>query len=373
MDTMSRRRVAAGLKGRTSMLALSVALAAGPLAGTAQAGCSSLSGRFECTGTIASRIDLEATSGRPELDVFNVTTAVVGPFGNFPAIQFIHDADNGGRNAFGEGRDADHGLSLITFTLNDSNTEFRSSAATAIFIKNNGGAGGDSDNVATGPNGGRGGNGGGILIDFGGHVRALGQDSVGLSLDAPGGSGGDGSDLIGVAGSGGKGARGGSGGSITGILQAGSQILVFGNDGGGVIATANGGDGGRGGDATAASATGGKGGQGGLGGSIGLTIAGNVDVEGANSIGVAIQSVGGDGGRGGSANGISAQSGRAQGGANGGNVSLLLSGRVRTGFDRRHGRRSRRRFHRRPGAKHRRVRRRQRFGWRLRGLRGRSQ
>lgn len=204
-----------------------------------------------------------------------------------------------------------------------------------ILAQSIGGGGGNGGNaeglfVAVGGKGGSGGAGGAITADIAGNLTTQADHSAALIAQSVGGGGGHGgtSTSIGLVfdvGIGGKGGSGGRGGNVTTTLEGTAAVTTRGNNSAGVLLQSIGGGGGTGGAAIGESASigidvqysmGGSGGSGGNAGAVTGTNNGTITtgtapapggtvgaprLDGADSIGMLAQSIGGGGGHGGGA------------------------------------------------------------------------
>ncbi|MEO6787472.1 MAG: autotransporter outer membrane beta-barrel domain-containing protein [Chthoniobacteraceae bacterium] len=185
-------------------------------------------------------------------------------------------------------------------------------SSTAIFAQSVGGGGGNggyamtvsasvlgSVGVAVGGNGGAGGSGGAVTVSNVSSVTINGKNSLGIMAQSVGGGGGTASASLGVAVIpvfiGGQNGANGTGGAVT-VTNTGS-ITVNGNNSIGIFAQSVGGGGGMvmpGSGATSVVSESGGTGNGGV-----VTInntAGSIIINGANSIAMYSQSIGGGGG-----------------------------------------------------------------------------
>lgn len=172
-----------------------------------------------------------------------------------------------------------------------------------------GGSTGDSFELLgqTGASTGYGGNGGGVLGDFGVSISTQGSHARGILLQSVGDNGGAGGVSSGIFVIGGAGGAGGAGEPVE--AQIVGDISTRGDGAAGVLGQSIGGGGGTGDSATGAAAIGGQGGSGGGAGYVKLfPLFGSVTTEGDFAYGVVAQSVGGGGGDGGSAFDLSAGS-----------------------------------------------------------------
>lgn len=244
-----------------------------------------------------------------------------------------------------------------------------------VFAQSIGGGGGSASGTgavfaAIGGSGGSGGSGGTVSVTNSGSIQTTGVDASGIhaqSIGGGGGSGGNassGSVLVGVS-VGGSGSAGGAGGTATVTLSpvSGSTptIRTAGLNSEGIFVQSVGGGGGDGGRAINGTigvfgglsiGIGGDASNGGAGGTASLTGRGSIftgtdpAVDGSNSDGIVVQSVGGGGGSGGAAiaatitggiggsAGISAGLGGSGGaGGAGGQVTVDSGGLIVTGQD----------------------------------------
>lgn len=261
-----------------------------------------------------------------------------------------------------------------------------------VLAQSIGGGGGNGANakgifVAVGGRGGHGGNGGEVDINFSGSLNTLADHSSGVIAQSVGGGGGHGGAAteIGIGfgtAIGGAGGGGGNGGLVTFSSTSNSAITTVGNNATAVHLQSIGGGGGDGGAGSSMVAGGGTGegvalsisiavggaaGTGGKGGTVTGTNAGTIttgvafsgsdgvpNMDGADSIGMMAQSIGGGGGHGGAAmaKSLAVSTGTAAigtvkldislGGAggeggDGGAASLVNQGEVETWGDGSHG------------------------------------
>ncbi|CUH45355.1 hypothetical protein RUM4293_04268 [Ruegeria atlantica] len=215
------------------------------------------------------------------------------------------------------------------------------------------GTGSGAVSVGLGGSGDTGGDGGNVTLTSNGTILTDGFASSGLVAQSLGGGGGNGGFNVSptlsgagvVSGSvsvglGGSGGDGGDGSLVTASTTA--NVVTKGDASVGILAQSVGGGGGNGGfnisPALAVAGTasgaisvglGGSGGGGGTGGVVGLTVANNVQTEGAQSSAVVAQSIGGGGGNGGF--NVSASVGGA--GTGSGAAAVGLGGRGTGGGD----------------------------------------
>ena len=222
-----------------------------------------------------------------------------------------------------------------------------------------GAAFGSGDKVSSTVGGGSGGSasdGGQVTVNNSktGLIQTFQDNSTGILAQSIGGGGGNGAFSLSAAGGsgdglnqsvGGSGGMGGKGGLVT-VTNAG-QIQTDGALSYGIYAQSIGGGGGKGGFSVAGTFTsgagltttvGGTGGNGGVGGDVVVNNTGTIMVNGAGSVGVFAQSVGGGGGAAGFAGGLGLSAvgtlkstvGGAGGGGNGGNVTVTSTGSIET-------------------------------------------
>ena len=213
--------------------------------------------------------------------------------------------------------------------------------AQALFAQSIGGGGGNGGSagglVAIGGQGGVGGTGGLVNLTNSGDLQTSGDNSAALEAQSIGGGGGNGGNAgsVGLFASvavGGQGASGGDGGivnvNITNTAaSADANIVTSGDRSDGVLAQSVGGGGGNGGyafagsvgpDFSAAVAVGGSGAKGGDAGLVSVGNNGTILTTGDDSVGIAVQSIGGGGGNGGFAVAVSGSDGVALDAAVGG-------------------------------------------------------
>lgn len=188
--------------------------------------------------------------------------------------------------------------------------------------------GGSAATIGDGQDGSTGGNGGKVTVNNSGSIHVKGEKVVGVLTQSIGGGGGAGASNTGLfTAVGGQGGYGGNGGLLNLNFAKKSNVQVEGDFAAGVIAHTIGGGGGYGGTSTAfgveaSKAVGGGGGAGGKGGDIVLRSSGGlISTTGQHSQALLLQSIGGGGGVGGSANsksdGIGADFAIAVGGTGG--------------------------------------------------------
>ena len=220
------------------------------------------------------------------------------------------------------------------------NVQTREDRSGAVVIQSLGGGGGNGGTNVTGTVslasqnsgaigvgiggfGGGGGNGGTATGTVNGNITTEGDDATGVLVQSLGGGGGNGglnvTGELGIAGKGsgaaaiGIGGFGGSGGQASDVVASyNGSASTKGVRSNGVVAQSLGGGGGNGGINVSAGLTvagersgslglgiGGFGGGGGKAGSVDHTVAGYVETDGNDSIGILTQSLGGGGGNGG--------------------------------------------------------------------------
>lgn len=242
------------------------------------------------------------------------------------ASLFVGDKGGGGGDGGAVGVTTTSGSTVTTEDVN----------SVGILAQSIGGGGGNGGNaeglfVAVGGRGGQGGSGNSVSATLAGEIATSGDHSGGLIAQSIGGGGGHGGGATSVgvtldASIGGKGAQGGNAGDLSLNATASSVITTTGNNSGAILLQSVGGGGGTGGAsysgseaflASASMALGGGGSGGGNGGTIlqSSSYAGTIttgvqppstnngrpNIDGADSIGILVQSVGGGGGHGGSA------------------------------------------------------------------------
>jgi len=301
-----------------------------------------------------------------------------GNAGGSQAAWFV--GDKGGQGGTG-------GAVNLTFT-EGSYVVTADENSIGVLAQSIGGGGGNGANakglfVAVGGRGGAGGDGGDINIDIDGILQTADDYSSALIAQSIGGGGGHGGTAksVGVfidVGQGGRGGGGGNGGTVNASLGTAGSIWTFANNAAAMHLQSIGGGGGTGGASSASSAAGGTGegvtlnfnlsaggtgGSGGLGGTVSGINEGEIstglgiheivtipNVEGADSVGMLAQSIGGGGGHGGNALGKSlalstgtgslvavkfdlALGGSGGSGQHGGEAGLANLGRVQTWGD----------------------------------------
>ncbi|WP_152523470.1 autotransporter outer membrane beta-barrel domain-containing protein [Sphingobium baderi] len=278
--------------------------------------------------------------------------------------------DGDAASSIGAGSGAGGGRGGAISLSNDGLIQTGGAGAIALFAQSVGGGGGaggfaggltgSGDSAFSSTIGGAGGDasvGGDIVVSNTGQIHAAGDNSAGIFAQSVGGGGGAGGFSLAASGGmsslsislGGSGGAGGDGGAIRVTNAADATIVADGLLSYGVFAQSVGGGGGKGGfavDGSLAAAGSvssnlgaGSGAGGGDGGRIDTDNGGNVLANGAGSVAVFAQSIGGGGGAGGFAGGLSvgqggaiAQSvgGAGAGGGIGGDITLANSGIIQT-------------------------------------------
>ena len=188
--------------------------------------------------------------------------------------------------------------------------------------------------VAIGASGSEGGNGDTVTVNTyaTGSIYTSGQYSHGIlaqSIGGGGGTGGTGGGLVAIGGSGGKGGDGSSV-SINNSNQSSANINTTGDYSRGIFAQSIGGGGGSGGPSGGAVSIGGSGEGGGSGGDVMANNGGEINTYGDYSDGFFVQSIGGGGGDGAGSGGAVSLGGSANEGGNGGDVTLINTGKIST-------------------------------------------
>ncbi len=171
-----------------------------------------------------------------------------------------------------------------------------------------------------GADGGDGGDGGDITLVADVNITTTGENAHGISAQSVGGEGGNGGDGYGVDGSGGTGGRGSQGGTVT--VENHGDILTTGKGAIGIFAQSVGGEAGNAGDAGGIVASGGAAVAGGQGGDVSVLNSGRIETRGENAYGILAQSIGGDGGNAGDGGGVVASGGDGGVGGTGGDVHV---------------------------------------------------
>jgi len=210
-------------------------------------------------------------------------------------------------------------------------------ASHGVLAQSIGGTGGDAGAaggiVAFGGGGGSGGNGGNVELTIAsGTILTKGDGSYGAIAQSIGGSGGNAGRTSGIAALGSSGAEGGNAGRVEITTDAGSRIITEGAGSVGVVAQSIGGGGGNAGTSGGLVALGGSGSKGGSASGVDATINGSVATEGAGAHGVLAQSIGGGGGSGKGTGGLVALGGNGGGGGNAGSVDVTVgaAGSIKT-------------------------------------------
>ena len=315
--------------------------------------------------SVTSDVGALSTSGSNSRGIFAQSVGGGGGNGGFSGGWFAMGGNAG---------NASHGGS-VTVT-NGSSITTLGDAAYGIFAQSVGGGGGNGGGAvsaglnaaaAIGGTGGGGGNGGAVSVLRNNadanqanaySVATYGDQSSAVIAQSIGGGGGNGGFAVAASaglyasvavGVGGTGGAGGDGGAVT--AQTKGDLTTQGDNSNGILAQSIGGGGGNGGFSVAASASdgagisvgvGGSGGSGGDANEVTVSSLSNISTQGANSYGIAAQSIGGGGGNGGftasgAGGGIAGVAiGIGGSGASGGkasSVTLSSSGSIATGGD----------------------------------------
>ncbi|OQX66554.1 MAG: hypothetical protein B6A08_19895 [Sorangiineae bacterium NIC37A_2] len=311
-----------------------------------------------------------------------VAQSVGGGGGSAGTVLFIGGSDSDGSGG------GDGGTVSVTTTAGSQIVTFDDQAL-GILAQSVGGGGGNGANsdglfFAVGGSGGNGGDGGSVTVDLAndgdGGIASSGNFASAVIAQSVGGGGGNGGSAtaVGLFASAAVGGSGGSGGS-GGVVQVtnDSALTTIGNQSYGVLAQSIGGGGGAAGSATGYAvgigvsvsvAVGAPGGSGGSGQSVtvkndGIVLTGcgssgsncsdsdasEPQIDGANSVGIAAQSIGGGGGTGGAATAESLSiptdevplaigvdfglGGNGGDGGDGGSATVTNTGTVMTGGD----------------------------------------
>ena len=223
----------------------------------------------------------------------------------------------------------------MTARLSDVDVQTNGQGAQAILVQSVGGFGSSGANNSNSPSygadGGSGGDGGAVNLTLGASgpntVRARGDQSTAISVQSVGGGGGSGGFSDTLFALGGDGDAGGSGASVTLSVNK-TSVETEGAGSVGILANSVGGGGGAGGGASGISSHGGSSGSGGDGGAVRATFDGSkVTTRKDGGLGFAAASIGGGGGVSHNPSGLfRAQGGNGGGGGAGGNVSYKSQG-----------------------------------------------
>jgi hypothetical protein len=202
-------------------------------------------------------------------------------------------------------------------------------------IGGGGGAAGGAGGVVTlGGDSSAGGSGSTVYVHSAGEIITQGNYSKAIVAQSIGGGGGTAGNSGGLVSLGSKGAKGGNGGSVTVKLYSDSFIHTYGAGADGVLAQSIGRGGGSGGSTGGLVSVGGSGAGGGAGGEVYVSNAGAILTNGAHSLGILAQSIGGGGGTGGDGSGLSAIGGSggnsSSADSTGGTVLVRNSGYIGT-------------------------------------------
>ncbi|NYT67628.1 autotransporter outer membrane beta-barrel domain-containing protein [Pusillimonas noertemannii] len=248
-----------------------------------------------------------------------------------PAVHYGTDAPGGAVSVANTGTVQTHGTGAYGAFVQSVGGGGGSGGASAGILAVGGTAGGIGGNVAA-------------RIDEG-SVTTQGRRATGVFAQSVGGGGGDGGGTVSVGvgfglAVGGKGGSGGNGGTVdvslgTAASGATPRLITRGEQADAIFAQSIGGGGGTGGEATSFAvgnlgiAIGGEAGSGGHGGRVNVdTYRGSILTEGAGSVAINAQSVGGGGGSGGDATAATfglaavAVGGKGGGGGKGGEIHV---------------------------------------------------
>ncbi|WP_119389810.1 autotransporter outer membrane beta-barrel domain-containing protein [Taklimakanibacter lacteus] len=267
-------------------------------------------------------------SGNTSVTVNNLNQPIAPP-DNVPGI-IVTNTGTGGSDGGGIGEDGGNGGTGPSVLINFDGSQPISTDGTpaaGIFGRSTGGSGGNGGNAAivNAGDAGNGGAGGSVTINSSGTIQSTGTDSPGLMAISRGGNGGIGGDSS-VTGDAGTGGGGGAAGAVTVNNQ--SNITTGESGSAGIIARSLGGNGGNGGDGfLVIIGSGGGGGATGIGGPVNVTSTGVITTTGpSNAAGIFAQSVGGFAGSGGDAIGLITFGGDGNSGGHGGNVEVHVNG-----------------------------------------------
>jgi hypothetical protein len=286
--------------------------------------------------------------------------AIVGLDGLFPGASYVDTATtvatlpigtSGIKTGFGKvtvggfGGASGNGKAVAVTNHGEINTY--GDSAYGIYAESVGGGGGIGGDAASGVTGlfslggfgGASGNGGDVTVlnynraPSNANITTRGSDADAIFAHSVGGGGGSGGSAGGVLALGGFEAAGGDGGAVN--VRNSAKLATRQARSNGILAQSVGGGGGKGGSTgLSVIAIGGKGGNGGKGGKVQVTNTGEILTEGADSMGIFAQSIGGSGGIAGSTKASAITVGRVGGsGGDGGEASVDNQGAIRTNGD----------------------------------------
>lgn len=225
-------------------------------------------------------------------------------------IQSLGGTGGAGGGAFGllasaagrGGRGGDGGA--VSLLLNGSSAiSTTGDLAHGVYVSSMGGNGGNggrpSGAISLGEKGGNGGNSGLVTITNHGTIITGGSGAHAIFAESLGAGAGSGSDSAGILAVGGNGGGEANAANVT-VTNSGT-LYTSGANAYGILALSIGGGGGDGGHAGGLFSVGGRGGSGGGGGIVTVDHTGSITTEGAGSVGILAQSIGGGGGNGGGA------------------------------------------------------------------------
>jgi len=322
------------------------------LPGEAQAACVvGPLGTITCTDNQTGGVDYHNPPDPYTTVDVNTLSTDITPASGAPGIRLIGQGANPGSagchvTATGcQGNVGDHGGAAPPVTINFDGSvgphaiETTGDAAGGIVGISYGGHGANGGNGAglggSGGVGGPGAVGGVVTIDSTGGITTHGNKANAILALSVGGGGGIGGDFTGADANAGDGGPAAGGGTVH--VTSHSNIMTFGNDANGIVAQSTGGRGGAAGDAGGLWSDSGGGGTAAPGGAVTVDNFGNISTNGAFSVGILAQSIGGFGGDGGSGGGLIAFGGDA--GSAGPGVAVIInnSGTIETNKNGSHG------------------------------------
>jgi len=324
-------------KGSDAIFAQSVGGGGGDADSAADAGSSggivSLGGNAGAGGNggVVAVTNTDATLWTEGADARGVFAQSVGGGGGAGAGSGGLVSLGGDGGAGGKGGD-------VTVTNTRTNMTTSGHNSDAIFAQSIGGGGGvgagSGAGVSLGGGGATGGSAGNVAVASTGVLMTEGGSSSGIFAQSVGGGGGDGAGSGGLVSIGGSGAGAGNAGSVT-VVQGDDKVVggisTKGAMADAIFAQSTGGGGGNGAGSGGLVSIGGSGSGAASGGDVAVTNYDTLLTKGISSRGIFAQSIGGGGGNGAAGSGLIALGGSGSGASDGGNVTVVNSGYIRTG------------------------------------------
>jgi uncharacterized protein YhjY with autotransporter beta-barrel domain len=313
--------------------------------GTGSSGTGGASGDASATLTAGGNVTLQVSGTTPALNSLYPSGGVVATS--------IGGVGGGGDGDFGANGGVGGAAGNASITVTNANVNVSGANLAGLMAVGQGGNGGVGQdlNDSAGGHAGEGGQGGAVNgsvnITLSGSsanaitVNTANSNSPGVYAISLGGQGGMGGYLEGGLG-GGTAGFGGNGNSASqvNVNVTGTTIITQGVSSPGIVAQSEGGGGGTGNSGTAfATVTGGDGGGGGAAGTVNVSTdsASSIQTQGAGSIGILAQSLGGAAGASGEGGGVDGKGGTSGTGGNSDSVTVDNNGTISTAGQAAHG------------------------------------